>query len=515
MGRRISSTVIVFTLLLGLGFAPAAAQQPGEGQPPGEGQIMPGGRGMLESNWVYHNTGAFWISPTVFHWMWYDDANQLDDGTLWGARLGYDLNEWFGIEGLGLWGPTSFNPAAGGASVDANFWSFGIGGKFSAPWWGRFVPYFEALAGTTSMTGDDPQGRIEDSDSRFVTILGAGFEYFLCPNFGLRFSAADYLQNSDFIADDEATNNWELGLGLTFLWGGGPDDSDEDGVPDDIDQCPDTPAGVAVDRNGCSQDNDGDGVPDFRDRCPGTPSGTEVDTSGCERQYPDADGDGVRDNLDQELNTPSGARVDRQGRAVDSDGDGVPDGIDQCPDTEKGARIDSRGCPIEAGDAFLGEALFEFNRAVLRPQYQELLRRQVVQALQDDDELKLAVVGYADQVGPERYNLGLGMRRAQAVCDFLTGEGVTGERIYVFSGGEYPVWLAGVDRDERQRRAMVLRWQSQDLQSFDAEGMAEEEQRPEAGEQQGEAGMEGQEGTVTEEQMEQERQQKKEQPEQP
>src|SRR5690625_3332352 len=34
-------------------------------------------------------------------------------------------------------------------------------------------------------------------------------------------------------------------------------DSDGDGVPDDIDQCPDTPAGVAVDEVGCPLDSDG------------------------------------------------------------------------------------------------------------------------------------------------------------------------------------------------------------------------------------------------------------------
>ncbi len=43
-------------------------------------------------------------------------------------------------------------------------------------------------------------------------------------------------------------------------------DTDGDGVTDQFDKCPDTPAGVAVDTHGCPLDTDGDGVPDYRDK---------------------------------------------------------------------------------------------------------------------------------------------------------------------------------------------------------------------------------------------------------
>jgi hypothetical protein len=61
-------------------------------------------------------------------------------------------------------------------------------------------------------------------------------------------------------------------------------DSDQDGVTDDRDYCPNTPRGQKVDAYGCvpsQRDSDQDGVTDDRDRCPNTPIGQKVDTYGC------------------------------------------------------------------------------------------------------------------------------------------------------------------------------------------------------------------------------------------
>lgn len=41
-----------------------------------------------------------------------------------------------------------------------------------------------------------------------------------------------------------------------------PSDADRDGVTDDRDRCPNTPAGAVVDAHGCPKDTDGDGVYD-------------------------------------------------------------------------------------------------------------------------------------------------------------------------------------------------------------------------------------------------------------
>ncbi len=58
-------------------------------------------------------------------------------------------------------------------------------------------------------------------------------------------------------------------------------DSDGDGIADQLDRCPGTPAGVAVDAHGCPMDTDGDGVPDDRDKQLITPTECQpVDADG-------------------------------------------------------------------------------------------------------------------------------------------------------------------------------------------------------------------------------------------
>lgn len=74
-------------------------------------------------------------------------------------------------------------------------------------------------------------------------------------------------------------------------------DTDGDGVTDDIDECPATPAGTEVDETGCpvdesnepidpNADDDGDGVRNSADLCPDTPAGTDVNNFGCPTTQP-------------------------------------------------------------------------------------------------------------------------------------------------------------------------------------------------------------------------------------
>jgi hypothetical protein len=158
-------------------------------------------------------------------------------------------------------------------------------------------------------------------------------------------------------------------------------DADADGVADSVDQCPGTAAGVLVDDLGCPTgddpagppggddlvgqaaeggvqpvlDLDGDGVPDEADQCLDTPIGARVNASGCPESesapVADSDQDGVPDDSDDCADTPAGTRVNRAGCPLpveapappDADGDGVPDATDRCPGSS--GPVDGTGCP--------------------------------------------------------------------------------------------------------------------------------------------------------------------------
>lgn len=155
----------------------------------------------------------------------------------------------------------------------------------------RFAPY--ALLGVGFHSADRDVG---DNDSNPTGSLGAGFKYrFGDSPFSLR---TEVRMRKAFDSGDRDFNDIIGIVGLQYSFGGGADepefiplvnddpvppaDTDNDGVPDNIDVCPGTPYRVAVDATGCVPDSDGDGVANDRDKCPGTPSGVTVDANGCE-----------------------------------------------------------------------------------------------------------------------------------------------------------------------------------------------------------------------------------------
>ena len=253
--------------------------------------------------------------------------------------------------------------------------------------------------------GDAKKGR-----ELLEKVVAAGGSGYLKPATDLTSSSA----MAEFVAD-------------VFLW----PDGDGDGVPDHLDQCPDTPKGVEVDAVGCPIDSDGDGVPDYLDKCPGTPKGVEVDATGCPI---DSDGDGVPDTMDRCPNTPKGVTVDSSGCPVDSDGDGVPDYLDKCPGTPRGVPVDEKGCPIAgievAGDEWFvrGQVLFDVNRDTIKPEAAEVLLR-VANFLTKNQQYLVEIQGNTDSTGPLAWNMKLSEMRAEAVKNYLVTNGVAADRL--------------------------------------------------------------------------------------
>ncbi|MEA3251831.1 MAG: OmpA family protein [Pseudomonadota bacterium] len=220
---------------------------------------------------------------------------------------------------------------------------------------------------------------------------------------GLIGGGIGYASSSDADENDGAAIGGVTGATAGALlcadYGSNVVDSDGDGVPDDRDQCPNTPAGVAVNADGCPLDTDGDGVPDYKDECPGTPAGVEVNASGC---------------------------------PLDSDGDGVPDYMDQCPDTPAGADVNALGCEA---DIVLRDVNFEFDSATLTSQA-EMILDDVASKLAANENVRVRLEGYTDSIGSEAYNKDLSQRRAQSVKDYLISQGISANRMRAIGYGE-------------------------------------------------------------------------------
>ncbi|HPR60996.1 MAG TPA: OmpA family protein, partial [Prolixibacteraceae bacterium] len=192
-----------------------------------------------------------------------------------------------------------------------------------------------------------------------------------------------------------------------------------------------------VDEKGCPFDEDGDGVYDDDDKCPGTPAGTLVDKKGCPV---DSDGDGVTDDKDQCPDTPKGVEVDERGCELDDDGDGVPNSKDKCPDTVKGAKVDKDGCvDHKANIDFINNNLkpvyYATNVSTVTPD-QAVKVDNLVKILNDYPEYNINVYGHADPRGSAEYNLALSQRRVNSVVAMLKARGVAASRIRTKAFGE-------------------------------------------------------------------------------
>lgn len=205
-------------------------------------------------------------------------------------------------------------------------------------------------------------------------------------------------------------------------------DSDNDGVSDDRDKCPDTPAGITVDTTGCPRDFDGDGVPDHKDMCPNTQPNIGVDSTGCAM---DEDRDGVADTKDLCPATPKNAPVDTTGCPMDSDRDGIPDYQDKCPNTLRGVKIDKKGCPVNKREDLerLKKGInFKSGSTVLtKASYRTL--DDIVKLLTKFGDVSLEIQGHTDNVGGDEYNENLSQGRAQSAVDYLIRKGIPVERL--------------------------------------------------------------------------------------
>jgi OmpA-OmpF porin, OOP family len=90
--------------------------------------------------------------------------------------------------------------------------------------------------------------------------------------------------------------------------------------------------------------------------------------------------------------------------------------------------------PIQEKVTFASDALFDFDKAVLKPDAQAKLTDLVEKTKGVALEVIIAV-GHTDTVGNDGYNQKLSIRRAEAVKSFLTSKGIEANRVYTEGKG--------------------------------------------------------------------------------
>ncbi|UCF45646.1 MAG: OmpA family protein, partial [Myxococcales bacterium] len=258
-----------------------------------------------------------------------------------------------------------------------------------------------------------------------VEVLG-GFKYL--PDFGFTLGVG----GSAGVTAGYGAPDWRVFamLGYTMPAEEEAPDADGDGIPDDVDHCPNEAEDFDdfQDEDGCPDlDNDGDGIPDVDDKCPNDPEDMDgfEDEDGC--PDPDNDQDGILDVDDQCPNDP-GPPENNGCPDPDRDGDGVPDRIDNCPD-EPGT-VEHQGCQekqlvvIGVGQLeILEKVYFKTGSAKLQKRSWALLDNVAAVLIAHPEIEKIRVEGHSDKTGSLKYNMILSKKRANTVVRYLVGRG--------------------------------------------------------------------------------------------
>lgn len=286
--------------------------------------------------------------------------------------------------------------------------------------------------------------------------INIGAKILISEKVSLSFSTGIHLAGTDYI-DDIATGG-NNDLYITSLVGVsvspfGPGDSDEDGVLNEFDACPDEKEDFDgfEDEDGCPDyDNDSDGIPDVEDSCPLSPEDFDgfADSDGC--ADPDNDLDGILDIADEcpDVAEDIDGFLDEDGCPdADNDGDGIPDVIDDCPnqaETPNGFE-DQDGCPDQFDIVsvkritIFAEEIFYSSTSTIKPQGVERLN-EVFETINFERDSKWRIEGHMDSQGSEQFIRRISFDRAEAVKNYLVSQGIAAERFTLYGmSDDFPI----------------------------------------------------------------------------
>jgi hypothetical protein len=158
-------------------------------------------------------------------------------------------------------------------------------------------------------------------------------------------------------------------------------------------------------------DSDGDGITDQFDRCPGTPAGVAVDSHGCPM---DTDGDGVPDDRDKQLITPT------ECQPVDADG------VGKCPCP------DGCGTVSACSNIMSGSIAFDANTSRIRPAAQSQLATLAAQ-MQANPTCKVVITGAGNSSKVQQQR---SWDRVNAIIEYMSDKNGIDRNRFIFQYGQ-------------------------------------------------------------------------------
>ena len=121
-----------------------------------------------------------------------------------------------------------------------------------------------------------------------------------------------------------------------------------------------------------------------------------------------------------------------QGYLTDSNGQIVRSGTGLCWHTGywtpanavEGCDPVAKKAPVGAKITLAADVLFDFNKATLKPEGKATLNSIVDSLVGFSTVEVLAVTGYTDRIGSDKYNITLSQKRADAIKAYLTSAGI-------------------------------------------------------------------------------------------
>ncbi|UQS14865.1 OmpA family protein [Pseudomonas sp. HS6] len=199
------------------------------------------------------------VEGELFYKKQYNDSvNHVEDGFNPGASIGYFLTDDVSLNlTYDKNNHTRSNDGTGSQKLHGD--NFGLNAQYHFNNAGDALrPYVSGGVKHGSLTNVADDGHTGRDQSTYLT-AGAGVKYYFLENFYARAGV-----DADYKLDNGRWNYAPvIGLGVNFGGGNKPaaapvpapaevcSDSDNDGVCDNVDKCPDTPANVTVDADGC------------------------------------------------------------------------------------------------------------------------------------------------------------------------------------------------------------------------------------------------------------------------